>query len=71
MIAVEQDFWGMVDTDMGGYGPSCIIDGTPNFTGSPHSVMDGDWIDNDLFIRAGLPELELFGTTWGSIKALF
>jgi hypothetical protein len=71
MIAVEQNFWGIVNTDMGGYGPTCIIDNTPNFTGSPHSIMNGDWIDNDLFIRASLPNLGLAETTWGSIKTLF
>ncbi len=75
-IAVEQNFWGIANTEMstGGW-PSALADFTPNFTGYPHSFVEsaGGWVPWDLLIRADayIPDLQLTQTSWGSIKTLF
>jgi hypothetical protein len=79
-ITVDQNFWGLVNTEMSAGGwPSILGDNTPNPTS--HSFFSDDFIAwepwiiggataNDYFLRVG----EYFGlheSTWGSIKTLF
>jgi hypothetical protein len=79
-IEVEQNFWGVVNTEMSAGGwPSILGDNTPQPVS--HSFFSDDFIvwqpwvmggatANDFFIR-GESCLGLDETTWGSIKTLF
>jgi hypothetical protein len=79
-IAVDQNFWGLVNTEMSAGGwPSILGDNTPNPVS--HSFYSDDFIAwepwvvgwptaNDYFLRAG-EYIGLNESTWGSIKTLF